>query len=93
MAEELLSLYEEESIHAANGLGHMLAALAYNADGDVSMAKKHARLALKGGVVTDGSRQKDEDDLRALRESPKTHWSHLVRKIQQLEGKTFKGGR
>ncbi|CZR52870.1 uncharacterized protein PAC_02747 [Phialocephala subalpina] len=91
MAEELIKLYELEGIHAAIGLGHMLAALAYNADGDVSMAKKHARLALKGGVVTDGSREKDEDDLRALRESPMTHWSYLARKIQELEGRMGKG--
>ncbi|KAF8850985.1 SET domain-containing protein [Acephala macrosclerotiorum] len=93
MADKLLSLYEEEGIHAAQGVGHMLAALAYNANGDVSMAKKHARLALEGGVVTDGSRQKDEADLRALRESPNTHWSYLARKIQKSEGKVVKGGR
>lgn len=94
MAEELLSVYEEEEVHAAKGLGHMLAALAYNAEGDISMAKKHARFALEGGVVTDGSREKDEDDLRALRENPKGHWSYLVRKIQRLEKeKGIKHGR
>lgn len=80
MADELLSLYEKEEIHAAQGLGHMLAALAYNAEGDTSLARKHARLAVQAGVVTDGSREASEDDMVALRETPKTHWSYLKRK-------------
>lgn len=78
-------LYEEEGVHAAKGVGHMLAALTYNAAGDISMARKHARLALQVGVVTDGSREKDEEDLKALRTNPKAHWSYLARKIQELE--------
>lgn len=85
MAEELLRLFEEEGVSAARGLGHMLAALAYNAVGDISLARKHARLGMQDGVVTDGSKEADENDLKELRNSPKTHWSYLVRKIQKLE--------
>ncbi|KAE8442053.1 hypothetical protein EG329_003910 [Mollisiaceae sp. DMI_Dod_QoI] len=87
MAEQLLELYDQEGVHAAKGLGHMLAALTYNAAGDVSQAKKHARLAIEAGVVTDGSRETDENDMEALTANPKGHWSYLVRKIQELEGK------
>jgi hypothetical protein len=86
MAEELLSLYEKEKIHAAEGLGHMLAALAYNAEGDTSLARKHARLAVQAGVVADGSREANEDDMVALRESQKTHWSYMERKKRSGNG-------
>jgi len=58
----------------------MLAALAYNAIGDVSAARKHARLALKFGVETEREKGKDENEMRELRGSPETHWSFLVRK-------------
>ncbi|KUJ13160.1 SET domain-containing protein [Mollisia scopiformis] len=94
MAEDLLLLYEEEHIHAAKGIGHMLAALAYNAEGDISLAKKHAKLALESGVVTDGSKEADENDLEAMRKSPKSHWSYLVRKKQRQEReRSVKSGR
>jgi hypothetical protein len=79
MAEELLILYEEENIHAALGMGHMFAALTYNAVGDISRAKRHARLALQAGMVSNGSGGGDEEEMRSLREDPKGHWSWLVR--------------
>jgi len=79
MAEELLTLYEKENIHAALGMGHMFAALAHNAVGDVSRAKRHARLALQAGMVSNGSGRGDEDDMRSLREDPMRHWSWMVR--------------
>jgi hypothetical protein len=79
MAEELLSLYKQEHVHAAIGTGHMFAALAYNAAGDVSRAKKHARLAIEAGMVNSGSKEADVDEMNALRLDPKKHWSYMVR--------------
>lgn len=87
MAEKLLSLYEKEGIHAAQGLGHMLAALAYNAEGDTSLARKHARLAVKAGIVAEGEREANEEDMVHLRENPKGHWSYMKRKRGNKGGK------
>lgn len=82
MAEKLLYLYEEERVHAAKGTGHMFAALAYNAVGDVSRAKKHARLAVEAGMVSAGEKEADIGEMTALRENPSGHWSYLARRAR-----------
>jgi hypothetical protein len=82
MAEKLLYLYEEERVHAAKGTGHMFAALAYNAVGDVSRAKKHARLAVEAGMVSAGEKEADIREMAALRENPSGHWSYLARRAR-----------
>ncbi len=79
MAEELLNLYEMEQAHSAKGPGHMFAAFAYNAVGDFSMAKRHARFALEAGLMTAGLEETDEDEMRELRSHPKRHWTYLAR--------------
>ncbi len=79
MAQELLDLYRVERVHSAEGPGHMFAAFAYNAVGDVSMAKKHARLALEAGLVTAGLAETDEDEMRKLKSDPREHWTYLAR--------------
>jgi len=79
MARQLLSLYEVEEIHAAMGKGYMLAALAYNAVGDTYQAKKHARLAIKAGIVSSGEEEADAKDMTALNENPEGHWSYKAR--------------
>jgi len=81
MAEELILLYEHENIHAAICTGHMFAALAYNAVGDVEGAKRHAVLGIENGLVTSGAKY-SVDELNALRENPKGHWSYMVRKAK-----------
>jgi hypothetical protein len=82
MSEQLLSLYKQEQVHAARGTGHMFAALAYNAVGDTSRAKKHARLAIEAGMVNSGEKDADVEEMSALRENPKGHWSYLVRRAR-----------
>lgn len=79
MAEELLNLYEVERVHSAKGIGYMFAAFAYNAVGDISMAKRYARLALKADLVMIGLAETDEDEMRELRNDPKGHWTYLAR--------------
>ena len=79
MARQLLALYEAEEIHAAMGTGHMFAALAYNAVGDTFMAKKHARLAIEAGMVSNGEKEANKREMTELKENPEGHWSYLVR--------------
>ncbi|RDL40303.1 SET protein [Venustampulla echinocandica] len=79
MAESLLSLYKKEQIHAAIGTGHMFAALAYNAVGNIRMAVKHAKLAIEAGMVTSESSEDDTVQMMALLEDPKVHWSFKAR--------------
>jgi len=79
-AEKLISLYEEEGIHAAKGTGHMFAALAYNAVGDTHMAKAHAEQALKSGLVNNALGDRDEDEMKDLLAWPEGHWSYMARR-------------
>jgi hypothetical protein len=82
MAEELLTLYKAEHLHSALGMGHMLAALAYNAIGDTKKAKMHGRKAIEVGMVTSRSDDTDTDEVKALLRDPVAHWSFLVRKAK-----------
>lgn len=79
MARELLKLYQEEGVHAALGTGHMFAALAYNADGDMKTAKKHAKLAIEAGMVNSGVKDGDREEMESLSSDPRHHWSYNIR--------------
>ncbi|RFU26743.1 hypothetical protein B7463_g9598, partial [Scytalidium lignicola] len=78
-AEELILLYEKEGIHAASGTAHMLAALAYNAEGRTTLAKWHAKIAVKDGVVYSGSDDVNATDMKTLIGNPESHWSYMAR--------------
>lgn len=78
MAEELISLYDEEGLHAAKATGHTFAALAYNAAGDAKMAEWHAEFALNAGMVNSGTGE-DADEMKKMLEDPRTHWSYNAR--------------
>jgi hypothetical protein len=78
-AEKLISLYEEEGIHAAKGTGHMFAALAYNAVGDLRKAREQAEKALEAGLVNDGHGG-DESEMNSLLDWPEGHWSFMSRR-------------
>ncbi|PSS07150.1 hypothetical protein M430DRAFT_110591 [Amorphotheca resinae ATCC 22711] len=78
-AEMLISLYEEEHLHAAKATGHTFAALAYNAVGDKMMAEWHAELALEAGMVNSGPND-DERAMKQLLNDPEGHWSWMARK-------------
>jgi hypothetical protein len=82
MAEQLLRLYKQEQVHTARGTGHIFAALAYNAVGDTSSAKKHARLAIEAGMVNSGEKDADVKEMMALRENPKSYWSYFVKRAR-----------
>jgi hypothetical protein len=75
----LISLYEEEHLHAAKATGHTFAALAYNAVGDKMMAEWHAELALEAGMVNSGPND-DERAMKQLLNDPEGHWSWMARK-------------
>ncbi|CZT53198.1 uncharacterized protein RSE6_14666 [Rhynchosporium secalis] len=79
MARELLALYDEEGVYAGLGTGHMLAALAYNDDGDMKNAKKHAKLAIEAGMVNSGIKDKYREEMESLLSDPRHHWSYNVR--------------
>lgn len=79
MAEKLLNIYSEEHLHAAIGTGHMFAAYAHNALGNIEMAVKHAGEAIEAGMVSSGSAADDEREMRALLDSPIGHWSYMRR--------------
>ena len=76
----LIKLYEEEKVHAAKGMGNMFAALAYNAMGDTSKAKRYARMAIQAGLVGSGEMEKDVNEMEALRARPREHWSFMTRR-------------
>ncbi|EPQ61506.1 hypothetical protein BGT96224_ASP20281 [Blumeria graminis f. sp. tritici 96224] len=76
MAEELLSLYEAENVHAAAGMGHMFAAIAYNNIGDTTQAVKHAQIAREMGIINDAKREDNEEDMLSLLKAPSLHWSY-----------------
>lgn len=78
-AEELILLYEKEGIHAAAGTAHMLAALAYNAVGTTSLAKWHAKLATKAGLIYTGSGDVNATEMQSLIKDPEAHWSYMAR--------------
>jgi len=78
MAEQLISLYEEEELHAAKATGHTFAALAYNAVGDTKIAEWHAEFALDSGMVNSGT-DDDAEQMKKILEDPKKHWSYNVR--------------
>ena len=83
MAEELIRLYEEENLYAAKATGHKIAALAYNAVGDVKTAQQHAEVALEAGIVSSGSDDYAEE-MKRLLENPVTHWSWRARGHDEL---------
>jgi hypothetical protein len=82
MAEKLLTLYKKEHLHSAIGMGHMFAALAYNAIGDTEKAKMHGRKAIEVGMVTSRSDDTDIVEVKALLRDPVGHWSYLARKAR-----------
>jgi hypothetical protein len=79
MAEHLITLYQQEHLHAAIGTGHMFAALAYNAVGNTRMAARHGKKAIDAGMVGSGSSDANVAEIKALLDEPKNHWSYMAR--------------
>ncbi|KAH8811514.1 hypothetical protein F5884DRAFT_278761 [Xylogone sp. PMI_703] len=79
LAEELIILYEREEIHAGSGTAHMLAALAYNGEGRTSLAKWHAKKAIKAGLIYTGTGDANATEMKTLIDNPESHWSYMAR--------------
>jgi len=79
MAERLISLYEQERLHAPIALAYVYAALAYNAVGQAQLAMKHAALAIEMTMLNSGPGFSDVGAMQALLENPKGHWSWNMR--------------
>jgi len=75
MAEELLSLYKKEQLHAALGTGHMFAAQRYNAVGNAKMAAWHAKKAVDLGIVGSEDNEGDMEQMREMVREPRKHWT------------------
>ena len=56
----------------------MFAALAYNADGDMKEAKKHAKLAIEAGMINTSVKDGDREEIESLLSDPRHHWSFNV---------------
>jgi hypothetical protein len=79
MAEQLISLYREENLHAPIAEAYMYAALQNSANGQQFMAVKYASLAVEKGMLYAGPDYKDVVEMRSLMDDPGKHWSWKLR--------------
>jgi hypothetical protein len=79
MAENLVALYKEEKIWGPVNEAYMLAAIEWNAVGNVEMMKKFALLAIASGKVYRGEAHREVEDMKALLNNAETHWSWRLR--------------
>lgn len=78
MAELLVSLYEQERLHASIADAYRLAALSYSAVGNEWMAVKWAMKAVETGLIHDGPREEQVLDMERFLDDPRKHWSWEV---------------
>jgi hypothetical protein len=79
MAETLVALYNEEKIWGPVNEAYMLAAIEWNAVGDLEMMKKYALLAIDSGKVYRGEAHREVEDMKALLNNAENHWSWRLR--------------
>jgi len=78
MAELLVSLYEQERLHASVADGYRLAALCAASVGNEWRAVKWGMKAVDTGLIHDGPGDEEIFDVRRLLLSPREHWSWAV---------------
>jgi hypothetical protein len=78
MAELLVSLYEQERLHASIADGYRLAALCYASFGNEWRAVKWAMKAVDTGLIYDGPSDAELLDVKRLLIAPREHWSWAV---------------
>jgi SET domain len=78
MVDMLISLYEQERLHASIADGYRLAALVYASIGNEWRAVKWAMMAADIGLIHDGPEDEDILDVRRLLLAPRQHWSWAV---------------
>jgi hypothetical protein len=79
MAETLISLYEQERLHAPIAMAYTYAALAHNAVGHEQQAIKYAALSVETGSLNSGPEYSDVQAMKELIEDPRSHWSWNLR--------------
>jgi hypothetical protein len=75
MAEALISLYQQERLHASLGLAYKYAAETYSSFGDKYTAVKYARLSAEHTYLDKGFRDSDVREMRNMAKNPETTWS------------------
>jgi hypothetical protein len=78
MADLLVSLYEQERLHASVADGYRLAALVSASLGNEWRAVKWAMKAVDTGLIHDGPDDDELLDVRKLLLAPRQHWSWAV---------------
>jgi SET domain len=78
MADLLVSLYEQERLHASVADGYRLAALVSASLGNEWRAVKWAMKAVDTGLIHDGPDDDELLDVRRLLLAPRQHWSWAV---------------
>lgn len=78
MADLLISLYDQERLHASISDGYRLAALVYSSLGNEWRAVKWAMRAVDTGLIHDGPDDQNILDMRRLLLAPRQHWSWAV---------------
>lgn len=74
--ELLLSLYQQEKLLDSHGaVAYKTAALNYNAIRREALTTKYALLALEAFIIEDGAGSHGAQDILALLDEPKKHWS------------------
>lgn len=78
-AEMLISLSKQERLSGFMALPYRLAALAYNAVNDSTMAAKYALLAVEAAFLEDGEHHEDTVATIEMLEGLEEHWSRGMR--------------
>jgi hypothetical protein len=78
MVDLLISLYEQERLHASIADGYRLAALISASIGNEWRAVKWAMMAVDTGLIHDGPDDDEILDMRRLLLAPRQHWSWAV---------------
>ncbi|CAI6331818.1 unnamed protein product [Periconia digitata] len=86
MGEALLSLYQQERLHASMGVAYKHAAEVYSSFADRDMAIKYARLAVEYSALDKGFRDSDVKAMQSMAKDPTMSWSWKKRVGHQRVG-------
>lgn len=78
-AELMVSLHEQERMHAPIATAYAHAALEWNGIGDAYRAIKYAHLALESGLLYGGPKDTDVIEMVHILRDPSEHWSWMMR--------------
>lgn len=84
MAELLVSLYDQERLHALQVEAYTYAAMEWNGVGEPWLATKYARLAIELGLATMGEDDSDVAEMTRLANDPWGHWTWMLRTSKRM---------